>query len=155
MQQLDRLDPAQKAMSVVGFKNSSATERTILIEKFIHEHFSSEEGRVSIEHISKGPANNRTLTGVSVIEFGSKFVRNNALAKIKARNLQIQESDGNILRIDYAKSKRQISRNAFVHKAFDMIKADEKSRGKPLEKEWKVGSEAKSDCCWPDCILAE
>ena len=54
LQQLDRLDPARKSLSVVGFKNSTARSRTTIIEEFIRTNFPSEQGHVYIEHISKG-----------------------------------------------------------------------------------------------------
>ena len=34
LQQLDRLDPVQEAISILGFKISSHQERTLLIDKF-------------------------------------------------------------------------------------------------------------------------
>ena len=141
LQLLDRLGPAQKSLSVVGFKNSSAQARTTLLEEFIRSNFASEQGHVHIEHISKGPAHDRTLTGVSVIEFVSRTRRNAVLAGVKTKQLQLKEVDGNQLRVDYAKTKKQLNRNALMHKAFEMIKTDGASNGKTVEKEWKVGTE--------------
>ena len=65
LQQLDRLDLAQKSLSVVGFTQA----RTTLLEEFIRTNFASEQGHVHIEHISKGSTHDRTLTGFSIIEF--------------------------------------------------------------------------------------
>ena len=50
-------------------------------------------------------------------------------------------TSSNQLRVDYAKTKKQLNRNAFMHKAFEMIKTDGASNGKTVEKEWKVGTE--------------
>ena len=51
LQQLDRLDLAQKSLSVVGIKNSCAQARTSVLEEFTRTNFSFEQGHAHVEHI--------------------------------------------------------------------------------------------------------
>ena len=134
--QLDKLVPAHKCISVVGFEGSDASERSKILEGFLKEKLPSVAGRCHVEHICKGKWNERKLAGVSLLEFPSKSIRDDTLRLIKSNNLFLAESNKNV-RFDYAKTKRQLHRNACVHKACDMLKQDEKGKGQSVVVDWK------------------
>ena len=82
-----------------------------------------------IEHIFKRPANNRQPSALSTIEFFSNQTSDAVLKKMNAGNVRLTE-DGQALRVDYARTKRQLKRNWSVNEAEKLIKADPRSAGK-------------------------
>ena len=93
---------------------------------------------MSIENISKGPYISRTLTEVTVCEFPSKSVRDQVLGQIREKNLYVKDSTGAIVTIGYAKTKKQLTRNASILRANDLLVKDARSQGKDIKIEWKT-----------------
>ena len=81
--QLDRLDPARKSLSFIGFQSTDAIARTKVIEDFFKEHFASLQSRITIEHVMKGPVNDRKMKSVSIIEFHNKAERDSMCKTFK------------------------------------------------------------------------
>ena len=90
-EQLDRLDPAHKCISIVGFGGGDVGERTRILEDFLKEKLPSIAQRCNIEHVFKGKWNERKLAGVSILEFPSKTVRDEILKYLKTSNSFLNE----------------------------------------------------------------
>ena len=73
-QQINRLDPANKSLALKGFTEMDVHKRNFMIEEIL-ANVCSKTDIQSIEHIGKGPKHDRFLSGVSVVEFSSRFVR--------------------------------------------------------------------------------
>ena len=54
--QLDRLDPANKTITMIGFKGEDVATRTRLIDEFLPTNFASLANRIDVEHVFKGNA---------------------------------------------------------------------------------------------------
>ena len=111
-------------------------EWTKLLETFLQDKLASVANKCSIEHVSKREWNERTRASVSILPFPTKSVRDETLKQIKTNNIFLSEGS-NSLRFDFAKTKRQLHRNACVHKAVEMLKRDEQGKDKLVEPEWK------------------
>ena len=141
-QQLDRLDPAHKCLSIIGFKGEAVGDRTQVIETFMRDKLGSLGNHARVEHVFKGKYNERKLAGVSLMQFPSKTDRDAALRLIKDSHLVLTDQGVN-LRFDYAKTKRQLNRNFCVNKALEMIKRDAFAKDKKVEAEWKHSEKGK------------
>ena len=140
--QLERLDPAHKCLSLIGFKGADANARGLRIEEFLRTHFESLAARLRIEHVFKGKWNERVLGGISLVEFPTKKDRDDALQRIKSGNLSLMDG-GETIRFAFAKTKKQLHRNFCVKKAVELLKQDSRSRGKEVVDEWKCAEKGK------------
>ena len=77
--QLARLDPAHRSIRIAGFELSQTEDRM----KFIEESLSkmSLPKMVSIDHLYKGPAGNRSLASSCLVEFASRAIRDQVSGK--------------------------------------------------------------------------
>ena len=93
-----------------------AMARTKLLETFIKDKLPTVAARCSVEHIFKGKWNERKLAGVSLLEVPSKTLCDETLKTIQSSNVVLCDGS-DVLRFDFAGTKRQLHRNACVHKA--------------------------------------
>ena len=91
-------------------KGESALAREQLLKGFLTEKFPSLNGNFGVDHIRKGPANNRILTSVAVVEFTTKHVRDHVLHTANTNNYILFEGS-NEIKMKPAKTKRQMHRN--------------------------------------------
>ena len=92
-------------------------------------------GKYTIDHIKKGPATNRVLTAVAVLEFPSQSIQKAILKQISDKPLVLFEGSTEI-KIKPAKTKRQMQR-IFLHR-----KGRRKKEKKKRKKKKKEGAEA-------------
>ena len=140
--QLDKLDPAHKCMSLIGFKGTDSAARSQLIDSFLKAKFASYGDRLQVEHISKGTWQDRKLTSISLVEFPSKKARDDAVHAIKQGSWSLLEGSEPI-RFGFAKTKKQLSRNYCVKKAVELLKRDQRTSGKEVAEEWKHAEKGK------------
>ena len=60
------------------------------------------------------------------------------LNQIRDKNLHVKDSTGAVVTVGYAKTKKQLSRNASMLRANDLIIKDARSQGKETKIEWKT-----------------
>ena len=131
--QLNRLDPANRSLAIHGFVDKNLKERKSCIDQLI----SKAKGCPSVlhvDHIHKGPKNNREMIHVSLLEFRSNGEREKAfdyLAKISAKDAK----EGK-LTVKRARSSLQKQRNDMLVKAHDLIKG-EADPGHEVKLDWK------------------
>ena len=86
---------------------------------------------VHVESLFKGPAGNRSLSGVCIVEFQSRSIREDVLSK-----LQDSKSDSKKnLEIARAKTSSQLERNSALRKAEEILKKEAPT--KKIEIIWK------------------
>ena len=148
--QVSRLDPANKAIRILGLKATSVKERTDFLDKILKE---AGLPSCSLEHIYKGPASNRVLTDICLAEFSSNSIRETALNVLGKKGLK--DPSGNELKIDRAKTAIQIQRNNHLRKALDILKKDTSCVGKTVEIIWQQEDKKdKSREVWVDKVPA-
>ena len=96
-------------------------------------------GHISIDHIRKGPASDRVLTKVVLVEFPSKHIRDSVLKRIKDGTLTLFDGNNDI-KMKPAKTKRQMQRAWAMNKAIEIVTADARARGKNVKSEWMVNN---------------
>ena len=111
-----KLDPAQKSLRWRGFKTDSGLARVAYIEKELQNLGCS---HCTVEHIYKGPRDNRTMTDMSVVDVGSNSVRERLLKDFGSK--KILDQNRGELKIDRAKTGWQIQRNHALRKACDVL----------------------------------
>ena len=122
--QLDALDPAQKCLGVIGLKSSDVATCSTEIQQFFQTHFNTLASSLHIEHIMKGPANDKKLGQVALVHFSSKSTKDSTLKLIIDQKLEFKDSTGHVCKIDHAKTKRQLHRNWAVRKAEELLKKE-------------------------------
>ena len=133
--QLDRLDPAKKCLAIHGIVDVNLDVRTKHLEKL----FADVPGcpiPLSIDHVHKGKAGERTPTKVSLVEFRSNTDREKAFNLVK--DLEFKDDSGSKLACKRARTNLQKTRNdalveaeGFLKKKVDVpgdIKIDWKNR---------------------------
>ena len=138
--QIEQLNPANKSVSMIGFKTEDPIKRTQIIENFLKEKLPQIANKVSIEHVYKGKFTDRKISGISIVQFASRQVRNDILQDIQNRNLPLQDSSSNI-KFAYAKTKRQLRRNWCINQAKRVLEKDSSTQNKQIHIEWKVGND--------------
>ena len=140
-QQIARLDPANKSIRVRGFKAEAIPARVACIEKELQglgaSHF-------TIEHIYKGPAGQRVLTDMCLIDLGSNSTREKVLKDLSSKPVIKDQARGE-LNFDRAKTASQLQRNAILRKVQDLVKKDERARGKKVEIVWRMTDTTNKD----------
>jgi len=137
-QQISKLDPANRSLAFREFLNKETGARTKCVEDFLNQIGLKHEIR-SIEHVYTGPADNRTLSSVSIVEFASRTVRELALKKFEA-NPTLKDGQATV-KVDRAKTSLQMKRNAALRRALDLIKKESvvrESSAVAPEIEWKT-----------------
>ena len=104
--ELNRLDPANRSISFIGFTSQSAAKRTEICTKFLQDNFLFGAMDFLMDYIYKGPASDRKLSSISLSVFTSKGVRDSIMKDIRSNNWGSYETDGIKLRIDYSNTKR-------------------------------------------------
>ena len=130
--QLDRLDPVWKSIRLSKFKSSSVEAREKLIQQFVAAKLPEYKDRYVVEHVSKGPRNNRTLTDMAILEFPSKQMRDSCFKEVKEQSLTFFDTDAPI-DFGFAKTKKQIRLDSCLYRAKDMIKTDDLAKSKNVE----------------------
>ena len=95
---------------------------------------------INIEHISQGPKDNRKLTGVSIIEFSSRDVREGLLQKLQGANSIIKTQGFDNLTVARAKTALQKKRNDALHRARDVLSKDARCNSKSVTIEWQISN---------------
>ena len=117
-QQVSRLDPANKSLRFQGFKGENLADRVASVE-FCLSHAGIKFSHM--EHIyKKGPNGLRTLTNMCTVELASNTAREAALRTLS--EYDVQDPNGNVLKIDRAKSAGQLQRNSALTRASDSLK---------------------------------
>ena len=148
--QVSRLDPANKAIRILGLKATSVKERADFLDKIFKE---AGLPSCSLEHIYKGPVSSRILTDICLAEFSSNSIRESALNVLGKKGLK--DPSGNELKIDRAKTAIQIQRNNHLRKALDILKKDTSCAGKTVEIIWQQEDKKdKSREVWVDKVPA-
>ena len=131
--QLARLDPAHRSIRIAGFELSQTEDRM----KFIEESLSkmSLPKMVSIDHLYKGPAGNRSLSSSCLVEFASRAIREQVLGKFQGSS--IKDSKQGELQFSRAKTQTQLSRNAALRDAAEILKKDSRVGKLPVEIIWQ------------------
>ena len=92
-----------------------------------------------MQHISKGPAENRSMTPLYIVEFASREIRERVLKEIENKHGgKIAEDNSNFVSIKRPKIAWQLKRNASLKKAVDLLKKDPCARGKDVSIECQI-----------------
>ena len=137
-QQLDKLDPAHRSISFLKVKSTDAAARIHMVEKFLLEHFGNIAHKAVVENVMKGLYSNRSLSEVVICELPSKSVRDAILTQIREKNLPCKDNTEAVVKIDHAKTKKQLARNASMLRANELLSKDSRSQGKNIKIEWKT-----------------
>ena len=133
---LDRLDPAHRSLSFIGFDDTAPAARFTAIKTFLDTH-SPNTPYQSIDTIFKGPYNNRTPTQTTVVLFHSSQVRDSTLKHLTENNLTLSHN-GKTLRLAKTQPKQQLTRNYALRKANDLLKTHPHATGKTITINWKL-----------------
>lgn len=144
-EQINKLDPCNKCLSVNGFKDENVGGRVACIEKIFKDYF-PEVNILSVDHIYKGPRDDRSLTGTSIIELSSRSARELVLKKFQG-GLSLQDSSATVLKVSRAKSALQLRRNANLRRALAALQKDPLGKDKKIEIEWQVEGGSSKDRC--------
>ena len=136
-QQINRLDPANKSLALKSSTEMDIHKRNFMIEEIL-ANVCSKTDIQSIEHIGKGPKNDRSLSGVSVVELSSRFVRETCLTKLQEDNSVFKKPALSMLSVARAKTAVQKKRNDALHRASDVLKKDDRSKNKSVTITWKT-----------------
>ena len=120
-----KLDPAWKSISFIGWQQQSADERAAKIGVYLSEHF-PETDYGEICTISRG----KEVSAVTIVDFDSRADRDEVLKWCKAEGNP--KMLGGAIRVDYAETAKQSTRNWAMKKANDLINADGKSSGSDI-----------------------
>ena len=134
---LDKLDPASRSLSVIGFTDMDPKSRVQLLESLMADTV-HELDYVQIDHVMKGPHKDRKFTPISYIEFNNNDDRERALRIISSRGVTLVDSKSSTLRFNRLKSDKQIHRNYCLKKAKDMLENDPRVQGKSVSINWKL-----------------
>ena len=77
------------------------------------------------------------MTPVSVVEFASRTVREEAL-KLAGQKPVYRDNTGAVLAVERAKTALQPKRNTALGKAFDLLKKHDAAKGQKIEISWKI-----------------
>ena len=137
--QLNRLDPANRCLAFTGFKDDSAESRVSKIQAFLTA-LGTCDNIVSAEHIWSGPPGQRKMTGVSVIEFPSRDLKEAVLKKTisETRDLFVKNNSGDKVSVGRAKTEWQRKRNGALRKAEDVLKKDSRAQGQAVVLEFDL-----------------
>ncbi len=122
---LDENDPAFKQIAFVGFKLADLEQRAAMARTFVEAH--AKDAKITnVETIMNGPWKQRKPTGVLVVEFASRDVRDRALKAVDGKEFK----DGNeALKIQRARTRAQRARNWALRKAEELAKIEAQRRG--------------------------
>ena len=84
-----------------------------------------------------GPAGNRVMSAITIVELASRSVRELALKRFSEANSQLTDGAG-VVKADRAKTALQMKRNDALRKALLLIQKDARAQGKSPEIEWKL-----------------
>ena len=90
-QQINRLDPANKSLALKGFTEMDVHKRNFMIEEIL-ANVCSKTDIQSIEHIGKGPKNDRSLSGVSDCRVVFPFCEGDMFDEVTRRQLGFQKT---------------------------------------------------------------
>ena len=136
MERLNKLDPALKSITAIGFDVMDLQDRMRTLRQFMNEHFKDIKF-TAVETILKGPYNHRKATKVSYIEFSSRHDANVVLRGIESKGRSLTDSSGTPLRFARAKTHLQLSRNYALKKAKDLVEKHAASENKVVSMNWK------------------
>jgi len=132
---MDKLDPAKKRIVFIGFPDDvQADVRIQKIEDVIKSHASSYRIADSGCFYS-GPYNNRKITKVAYVEFGSQDTAKKVLDKLSKTELNV---NGTKITIKPARTMLNGQRNQSLQSAEELIKASPIAIGKEIQIDWKV-----------------
>ena len=132
---LDKLDPARRSMTVIGFHDTPPTTRHNMIKDFLHEHIPSATYEL-IDTVHKGPYNNRTPTPLSYVQFTSTTLRDHVLKFLTDNNHSLKHND-KTMRLDKMKPQLQLNRNYALKKAKELIEKHPDGNNKTIIIHWK------------------
>ena len=112
-----------------------------MIQNFFAEKLPAFVSKFEIEHIQKGPFNNKVLKGMTILEFVSKQQRDSCLAAVKARNPFVSEGNGSRVDFSFALTRKQLSRNWALNQAQNLISRDLAEQAKAIEVQLQVGND--------------
>ena len=132
---MDKLDPAKKRIVFIGFPDDvQADVRIQKIEEFIKSHASSYRIADSGCFYS-GPYNNRKITKVAYVEFGSQDTAKKVLDKLSKAELNV---NGTKITIKPARTMLNGQRNQSLRSAEELIKASPIAIGKDIQIDWMI-----------------
>ena len=134
---LDKLDPASRSLSVIGFSDVDPPSRVKTLETFMSDTLGDFD-YVQIDHVMKRPHRDRKLTQISYIEFNNNDDRERALRFLSTNEVALTDSCGSSLRFNRLKSDKQIHRNYCLKKAKEMLDNDSRTQGKSVCINWKL-----------------
>ena len=130
--QLNRVDPANRSVAFRNFVDQDVGRRAECIDKVLSEL--RDLGRVmNIETVMTGRAGARSPTSVTIVEFGSRHDRENALKALSAKVLK--DSTGASLKVTPAKTMAQQERNGKLLFAKRLV-GDAAGEGKNVAIDW-------------------
>jgi hypothetical protein len=130
-QQVHRLDLANKSLAIKSFSEFDADRRNRMIEDILINGCSKMDIQ-NIEHIGDGPKDNRSMSGVSVIEKSSRSARETCLKQIWEDHSILKKPTNNMLSVVRAKTAAQKKRNDILHRACDVLKKESRSKNKSV-----------------------
>ncbi len=134
-------DPAFKTIVFKGIpEGMTAEERLTAIEGFMKQHLPGVRVRDTGNYY-KGPfPNGRSLTRAAYVEFSNADVRREVLNKIGGQNDQPVKIKcilgGTEVRIKKALTEHAMQRNSALRRAADVLKADDRCKGKVVKIVW-------------------
>ena len=132
---VNNLDPALKRAVFIGFPEDIDDDgrisqiQKLMDNKFPHIKFSD------IGNVYSGPYSNRKLTKVSYVEFVSRQTCSNFLRKVE--QVKFPNINGKDLLIKQARTKLNSTRNYYLRKAIEIIKAKDNINASRAEIDWK------------------
>jgi hypothetical protein len=121
-QVLDDTDPAFLQMAFTGFEGISAPERSRILFEFARQSF-ADVSVAGVEHSFSGPRNMRQLTDTSMLQFHSRDSRDLAMKQSDKKKVMNGTTTLN-LKVAFARTKSQKSRNWALRKATELINVD-------------------------------
>jgi hypothetical protein len=137
LQQVGRLDPANKSLCLKGFSEKDAAKRFKLIEQ-LFDSIGYNASVQNVEHIWTGPKGDRRISPNSLVELSSRAVREEALKELKEDNSIASKSEFQGIKFDPAKTSMQRKRNDSLHRVCDLLKKDPRSQGKSVSIQWQI-----------------
>ena len=130
------MDPANKSIRIKGIAETDIIKRFRAIETLMRE-VGGNPAIVNVEHVWSGPAGNRKLSGMSIIELSSHGARETSL-KALGGDKSTRDTEIGKLEIARAQTSLQRKRNSALVQAIEALKKDPRCQGKNLEIAWKI-----------------
>jgi hypothetical protein len=122
-------------MAIMGFSEDDLQKRSDCVHAMIAQYSNPVPVFMNLNTVFKGPPGNRVPTGVTLVEFPNREVRESVLAALQGKSLK--DTKNKPLTIKRARTMLRAQRNTAIKDALDRIQKSGIGGGADAEIVWK------------------